>query len=74
MVDPLRVRAVVALAPPRSLALTGCGASSQAAAPKPDVDGCAGSQLRPSAANDPQVRAATLCLINAQRARQANRR
>ena len=51
------------------LALTGCGASSQAAAPTPDVDGCAGSQLRPSAANDPQVRAATLCLINAQRAR-----
>jgi uncharacterized protein YkwD len=53
-----------------TLPLTGCGASSQAAAPKPDVDGCAGSQLRPSAANDSQVRAATLCLINAQRARQ----
>ena len=53
-----------------ALALTGCGASSQAETPQPDVDGCAGSQLRPSAANDPLVRAATLCLINAQRARQ----
>ena len=68
------MRAVVALLLLLTLALTGCGASSQAAAPKPDVDGCAGSQLRPSAANDPQVRAATLCLINAQRARHGDRR
>src|SRR3954454_20412959 len=52
-----------------ALALTGCGSASEAAAPPPDVDGCAGSWLRPSAANGPQARAATLCLINAQRAR-----
>jgi uncharacterized protein YkwD len=50
------------------LALAGCGGSARAA-PKPHVDGCAGSWLRPTAANGTQVRAATLCLINAQRAR-----
>jgi len=50
------------------LALAGCGGPGEAAAARPDVDGCAGSWLRPSAANEPQVRAATLCLINARRA------
>jgi len=64
------VRAVVALLL-LTLALSGgCGGGPHAAlAAKPDVDGCAGSWLRPSAANVVQVRAATLCLINAQRAR-----
>jgi uncharacterized protein YkwD len=52
-----------------ALALAGCGGPRAAEAARPDVDGCAGSWLRPSAANDTQVRAATLCLINAQRAR-----
>ena len=52
-----------------ALALAGCGSSGPVAAAKPDVDGCAGSWLRPSAANAAQVRAATLCLLNAQRAR-----
>jgi uncharacterized protein YkwD len=66
VVDPLRVRVVVASLL-LALALTGCGAASQAAAPAPDIDGCAGSQLRPTAANEPQVRAATLCLINRER-------
>jgi uncharacterized protein YkwD len=50
------------------VALAGCGGPSVAAA-RPDVDGCAGSWLRPVPANEAQVRAATLCLINAQRAR-----
>jgi uncharacterized protein YkwD len=50
------------------LALAGCGGSG-AVAPEADVDGCAGSHLRPAAANVAQVRAATLCLLNAQRAR-----
>ena len=53
-----------------ALALAGCGGPRDAAAAKPDVDGCAGSWLRPSPANAARVRAATLCLINAQRARQ----
>ena len=52
-----------------AVALSGCGGPLEAAAEKPDVDGCAGSWLRPVAANAPQVRAATLCLINAQRKR-----
>jgi uncharacterized protein YkwD len=52
-----------------ALALSGCGGGAQAAAPKPDVDGCAGSWLRPDPGNGAQVRAATLCLINAQRTR-----
>jgi uncharacterized protein YkwD len=53
-----------------TLALSGCGGGPhEALAAKPDVDGCTGSWLRPTAANDVQVRAATLCLINAQRAR-----
>jgi uncharacterized protein YkwD len=51
------------------LALAGCGGQDRAAAPKPDVDGCSGSQLRPVPGNAPQVKAATLCLLNAQRAR-----
>ena len=42
--------------PPRlSLALAGCGAPSVAAA-KPDVDGCAGSWLRPTAGNEAGAR------------------
>ena len=53
-----------------ALALAGCGGPGEAAAARPDVDGCAGSWLRPSAQNVVAVRAATLCLINAQRARQ----
>jgi uncharacterized protein YkwD len=52
------------------LAFAGCGGPPVAAAAKPDVDGCAGSWLRPKPTNVVQVRAATLCLINAQRARQ----
>ncbi len=54
-----------------ALALSGCAhtGAQDAAAKLPDVDGCAGSQLRPSPANAPEVRAATLCLINAERAR-----
>ncbi len=52
------------------LAFAGCGGPPDAVAAKPDVDGCAGSWLRPKATNLVQVRAATLCLINAQRARQ----
>jgi uncharacterized protein YkwD len=50
-------------------ALTGCGGPGAAVAAKPDVDGCAGSWLRPVPANEVQVRAATLCLINAERER-----
>jgi uncharacterized protein YkwD len=62
------VRVVVALLL-TALATSGCGGGPhEALAAKPDVDGCAGSWLRPSAANGAQVRAATLCLINAQRA------
>jgi len=53
-----------------AVALSGCSGPGDAVAAKPDVDGCAGSWLRPVAANQPQVRAATLCLINAQRRRQ----
>jgi uncharacterized protein YkwD len=54
-----------------ALVLSGCGGGPpEASAARPDVDGCAGSWLRPSAANVVQVRAATLCLINAQRSRQ----
>jgi uncharacterized protein YkwD len=52
-----------------AVALAGCSGPGDAVAAKPDVDGCAGSWLRPTAANQPQVRAATLCLINAQRRR-----
>jgi uncharacterized protein YkwD len=54
-----------------ALALGGCAqaGAGEAAAAAPDVDGCAGSQLRPSPANGAQVHAATLCLLNAQRAR-----
>jgi len=63
------VRAVVALLL-LALAFAGCGGGPHDAyAARPDVDGCAGSWLRPKAANVVQVRAATLCLINAQRAR-----
>jgi len=52
------------------LAFAGCGGvPGDAHAAKPDVDGCAGSWLRPTAANVEQVRVTTLCLINAQRAR-----
>ena len=64
------MRAVVALLLLLALALAGCaGGPRDAVAAQPDVDGCVGSQLRPTAANGPQVRAATLCLINAQRTR-----
>jgi uncharacterized protein YkwD len=52
-----------------ALALAGCGVAEQAAALKPDVDGCKGSWLRPAPDNAPQVKAATICLLNAQRAR-----
>jgi len=62
------MRAVLALLL-SAVALSGCGGPLAAVAAKPDVDGCAGSWLRPVAANQPQVRAATLCLINAQRRR-----
>jgi uncharacterized protein YkwD len=63
------MRAVVALLL-LALALAGCGGGPRdALAAQPDVDGCAGSWLRPSPANVAQVRAATLCLINVQRAR-----
>ncbi len=51
------------------LAFAGCGGPPDAVAAKPDVDGCAGSWLRPVPSNEPQVRDATLCLINAQRER-----
>jgi uncharacterized protein YkwD len=50
-------------------ALAGCGGPGAAVAAKPDVDGCAGSWLRPTPGNVAQVRAAILCLTNAQRAR-----
>ena len=62
------MRAVVALLL-LALASAGCGGPGAAVAAKPDVDGCAGSWLRPSERNVEQVRAATLCLLNAQRAR-----
>jgi uncharacterized protein YkwD len=54
-----------------ALALGGCSqaGAGEAQASAPDVDGCAGSQLRPTPANGAQVHAATLCLLNAQRAR-----
>ena len=52
-----------------ALALTGCGGPGAAVAARPDVDGCAGSWLLPVPANQAQVRAATLCLINAERER-----
>jgi uncharacterized protein YkwD len=54
-----------------ALAVGGCaqaGAGNAAAAP--DVDGCAGSQLRPTPANGARAHAAILCLINAERVRQ----
>jgi uncharacterized protein YkwD len=50
------------------VALAGCGGPGAAIAAKPDVDGCPGSWLRPVPANAVQVRAATFCLLNAQRA------
>ena len=54
------------------LACAGCGGGPHdALAAKPDVDGCAGSWLRPEAGNVVRVRAATLCLINARRARES---
>jgi len=62
------MRAVLALLL-SALALSGCSGPLEAVAAKPDVYGCAGSWLRPGPANEPQVRAATLCLINAQRTR-----
>jgi uncharacterized protein YkwD len=62
------MRAVLALLL-LAVALSGCGGPGDAAAAKPDVDGCAGSWLRPTPANEAKVRAATLCLTNAQRAR-----
>ena len=62
------MRAVLALLL-LALALSGCGGPGATVAARPDVDGCAGSWLRPVAANGPQVRAATLCLLNAERAR-----
>ena len=64
------MRAVLALLL-LAVALTGCGGPGAAVAAKPDVDGCAGSWLRPVASNEAQVRAATLCLLNAERARHA---
>jgi uncharacterized protein YkwD len=51
------------------VALAGCGGPRAAIAAKPDVDGCPGSWLRPVPTNEAQVRAATFCLINAQRRR-----
>ena len=53
------------------LSLVGCSAGDarDASASQPDVDGCAGSRLQPSPENVARVRAATLCLLNAQRAR-----
>ena len=65
---PVGMRAVLALLLP-VLALSGCGGPGAAAAARPDVDGCSGSWLRPVPANEAQVRAATVCLINAERAR-----
>ena len=62
------MRAVLALAL-LALALTGCGGPGDAVAARPDVDGCAGSWLRPVPANEAEVRAATVCLVNAERAR-----
>ena len=62
------MRAVLALLL-MAAALTGCGGPGAAVAAKPDIDGCAGSWLRPVPANEAEVRAATLCLINAQRQR-----
>jgi uncharacterized protein YkwD len=62
------MRAVLALLL-LAVALTGCGGPGDAAAAKPDVDGCAGSWLRPVPANEAKVQAATLCLLNAQRVR-----
>jgi len=50
----------------------GCG-TPVAAAPPPDVDGCAGSHTRPDAAAARELRAAILCLLNAERARHALR-
>jgi uncharacterized protein YkwD len=64
------MRAVLALLL-TAAALTGCGGPGAAVAARPDVDGCAGSWLRPVPANAPQVHAATVCLINAQRVRHA---
>jgi uncharacterized protein YkwD len=52
-----------------AVALAGCGGPGDAVATKPDVDGCAGSWLRPVPANEAQVRAAIFCLVNAERAR-----
>ena len=62
------MRAVLALLL-LAAALTGCGGPGAAVAARPDVDGCAGSWLRPVPANQARVHAATLCLINAQRVR-----
>jgi uncharacterized protein YkwD len=62
------MRAVLALLL-MAAALTGCGGPGAAIAARPDVDGCAGSWLRPVPANEAQVRAATVCLINAERER-----
>lgn len=54
-----------------ALALGGCAqaGTGSAAGAAPDLDGCAGSQLRPTPANGAQAHAAILCLLNAERAR-----
>ena len=62
------MRAVLALLL-SAVALSGCGGPLAAVAAKPDVDGCAGSWLRPVPGNEAKVRAATLCLINVRRER-----
>ena len=63
-----RMRPAAAL-PPRPRSPSRLRRARPPPAARPDVDGCAGSWLRPVPANAAQVRAATLCLINAQRAR-----
>jgi uncharacterized protein YkwD len=51
------------------LALPGCGGPGEPHAAKPDVDGCRDSWLRPTPANAERIKAAMLCLTNAERAR-----
>ena len=51
------------------LALPGCGGPGEARAAKPDVDGCRDSWLLPTPANAERIKAAMLCLTNAERAR-----
>jgi uncharacterized protein YkwD len=66
-----RIAAPIAVAA-IALVLAACGATS-APAPVADMHGCAGSNLEPEPVAAPRMRAAILCLVNAERARHGAR-